>query len=195
MTTDRDRYNHWSIALHWLMLLLFVVVYATIELRVVFEKGSEPREAMKSLHFMFGLLVFALVWLRLFLRLRHAAPPIVPAPARWQQLAAKTVHVALYVFMIGMPLAGWMILSAAGKPVPVFGLQLPALLGPDKALAGTIHEIHETVGTAGYWIIGAHALAALAHHYLWKDDTLRRMLPWRRRADARAGDAGVPMPH
>jgi cytochrome b561 len=84
--------------------------------------------------------------------------------------------------MIGMPLAGWVVLSAAGKPIPFFGLELPALVGQDKALASQVVELHETVGTLGYWLIGLHALAALAHHYLWKDNTLRRMLPSGRRS-------------
>ncbi|MCW5580502.1 MAG: cytochrome b [Luteimonas sp.] len=172
-------FNRWSIALHWAMVVLFVLVYALIELRVLFDKGSMPREAMKSLHFMFGLLIFALVWIRLFLRLRYAAPPIVPAVPAWQKLVSGTVQAALYVFMIGMPLAGWVVLSAAGKPIPFFGLHLPALVGVDKPFAGEVQDIHATVGTIGYWIIGLHALAALVHHYVWKDNTLRRMLPWR----------------
>ena len=170
-------YNRWSIALHWAMLGLFVLVYAMIELRVLFDKGSVPRETMKSLHFMFGLLIFVLVWVRLFFRATGHRPPIVPAPAAWQRLAAGVVHILLYAFMIGMPLAGWVVLSAAGKPVPFFGLELPALVGQDKALASQVVEWHEAVGTFGYWLIGLHALAALAHHYLWKDNTLRRMLP------------------
>lgn len=182
MKTPEHRlaYDRGSIALHWLMAVLFVLVYAFIECRVLFEKGSMPRETLKSLHFMFGLLVFALVWLRLLLRLKHPAPPIVPAPPAWQRLAARSVQGLLYAFMIGMPLAGWLVLSAAGKPIPFFGLELPALVGPDKALAKRVVEVHETVGTFGYWLIGLHAFAALAHHYLWKDDTLARMLPRRR---------------
>ena len=78
--------------------------------------------------------------------------------------------------MIGMPIGGWLILSAEGDPVPFFGLELPALVSPDKALAEQIEEIHETVGTIGYWLIGLHALAALYHHYVKRDNTLRRML-------------------
>lgn len=175
-------YNRWSIALHWAMLGLFVLVYAFIELRVLFEKGSVPRETMKSLHFMFGLLIFGLVWLRLFLRTVTHRPPIVPVPAAWQRLTSGIVQALLYAFMIGMPLAGWVVLSAAGKPIPFFGLELPALVGQDKALASQVVELHETVGTLGYWLIGLHALAALAHHYLWKDNTLRRMLPSGRRS-------------
>ena len=61
------------------------------------------------------------------------------------------MHVALYALMIGMPLAGWLILSAEGKPIPFFGLQLPALISENRPLAKLIEEVHETVGTLGYF--------------------------------------------
>ena len=80
--------------------------------------------------------------------------------------------------MIAMPIAGWMILSGEGKPIPFFGLELPALIEPNKALAKNIEEVHETVGELGYVLIGVHAVAALFHHYFLQDNTLRRMLPW-----------------
>jgi cytochrome b561 len=174
-----DRYSRLSIGLHWLMLALFVAVYASIELRVLFAKGTEARDAMKSLHFTLGLLMFGLVWLRLWMRAKYPAPRIEPAPSRWQNLSASLAHIALYAIMIGMPLAGWLALSAAGKPIPFFGLELPALIGQNKALAGQIKEVHEAVGTAGYFLIGAHAVAALFHHYIQRDNTLLRMLPQR----------------
>ena len=81
--------------------------------------------------------------------------------------------------MIFMPVAGWLVLSASGKPIPFFGLVLPPLMGENTDAAHQIKELHETVGTIGYYLIGLHALAALVHHYVMKDDTLRRMLPWR----------------
>lgn len=182
MSTDTlgnpgNHYHRASIALHWAMLALFMGVYASIELRVFFEKGSEPREMIKSLHFMLGLLMFALVWVRLAMRIKYPAPPIQPAPPALQEMAAKLAHVALYGLMLGMPLAGWLLLSAAGKPIPFFGLELPALIGKNKELAGQIKEIHELVGTLGYFLIGAHAAAALFHHYIKRDNTLLRMLP------------------
>jgi cytochrome b561 len=79
--------------------------------------------------------------------------------------------------MISMPLAGWLMLSAAGKTIPFFGLQWPALIGESKNVAEFIKEIHETGGTVGYFLIGFHAAAALFHHYVLHDGTLRRMLP------------------
>jgi cytochrome b561 len=176
-----DRYGSLSIAMHWLMLLLLIGVYACINLREVFPRGSDLREGLKMWHFMLGLAVFALVFLRMAIRLAGASPRIQPEPVVWQTRLAGLMHLALYAFMIAMPLLGWLTLSAAGKPIPFFGLHLPALLGVDKALAGSLEEIHETIGTIGYYLIGLHAAAALFHHYVIHDTTLLRMLPRRSR--------------
>lgn len=173
------RYGSLSIGLHWLMLLLFIAVYALIELREIYPKGSDPREAMKTWHFMIGMLIFWLTWLRLAARFSGPTPDIAPVPPNWQQLLAKLVHLALYALMIGMPLGGWLLLSAAGKPIPFFGPQLPALIGENKELADQLKEIHEVFGTIGYYLIGIHVVAALYHHYFVRDNTLLRMLPWR----------------
>jgi cytochrome b561 len=174
-----ERYGSLSIGMHWLMVLLLVAVYACIELRELFPKGSDPREALKTWHYMLGLSVFVLVWLRLVMHLSGPTPRIMPEQSTWQRLSARLMHVALYALMIGMPLAGWLMLSAAAKPIPFFGLQLPALIGESKALADLIEEIHETGGTVGYYLIGLHAAAALFHHYVKRDNTLTRMLPSR----------------
>jgi cytochrome b561 len=174
-----ERYGSLSIALHWLMLILLIAAYACIELREIYPKGSDPREALKTWHFMLGLSVFVLVWLRLLARLTGPTPGIEPNPPQWQMLSAKLIHLALYALMIGLPLSGWVMLSAAGKPIPFYGLQLPALIGQNKELAEQIKEVHEAAATVGYILAGLHALAALVHHYLVKDNTLLRMLPKR----------------
>jgi len=174
---NTDRYGMLSIGLHWFMLLLLVAVYACIELRELFPKGSELREGLKTWHFMLGLSVLLLAALRLAVHLTSAVPRVEPEPPGWQNLLAKLMHYALYGFMIAMPLAGWLMLSAAGKTIPFFGLQWPALMGESKNVAELIKEIHETGGTVGYFLIGFHAAAALYHHYLLRDGTLRRMLP------------------
>ncbi|HEU4625221.1 MAG TPA: cytochrome b [Steroidobacteraceae bacterium] len=176
------RYGSLLISLHWLMLLLIVAVYACIELRELYPTGSEIREGLKTWHFMLGIAVFALVWVRLLARFVRAVPPIVPQPPRWQLFLAHLTELAIYLFMIVMPLLGWLILSAENRPVPFFGIELPALIGPNKALAKQLEEIHETVGNVGYFLIGIHAAAALAHHYLHRDNTLVRMLPSRSRS-------------
>jgi len=177
LSNAKKRYGSLSIGLHWVMLLLLAAVYACIELRGYFPKGSDPREALKTWHFMLGLSVFALVVVRLVVRMTTTTPPIEPNPPKLQTLSAKLMQIALYALMIGMPLAGWLLLSAAGKPIPFFGLHLPALISQSKDTAELIKEIHETGGTVGYFLIGFHAVAALYHHYVVRDNTLLRMLP------------------
>lgn len=176
-TVLRERFSLVSMALHWVMVLLIAAVYACILLRENYPKGSDLREGLKTWHFMLGLSVLALVIVRLGARLMSAKPPITPALPAWQMLFAKAVHIALYAFMLAMPIAGWIILSASGKVIPFFGLEFPALVGQSKDLAEQVQEVHETVGTIGYFLIGLHAIAALFHHYVVKDDTLRRMMP------------------
>ncbi len=174
-----ERYGSLSIGLHWLMLLLLAAVYACIESHEFFPKGSDPREALKTWHFMLGLSVLVLVALRLAAHMIGPVPQTAPGAPRWQRLASKLMHFALYLFMTLMPLAGWLLLSAEGKPVPLFGLQLPALIAKSKDLADLSKELHEIGGTVGYFLVGLHAAAALFHHYVVRDDTLRRMLPER----------------
>ncbi|GAB3032987.1 cytochrome b [Bowmanella dokdonensis] len=175
MSAPTMRYHSASIVLHWLMFLLLVAVYACIELREFYPKGSDPREALKHWHFMLGLSVGLLVILRIYFRLRYSRPAITPEPAAWQEKLAKLVHGLLYALMLLMPIGGWLILSGEAKSIPFFGLDLPPLMGPDKDLAHQIEELHETFGQVGYFLIGLHALAALFHHYLLKDNTLKRM--------------------
>lgn len=132
---------------------------------------------MANWHFMLGLTVLLLAVFRLAVNLVNRAPAIVPEPPKMQQLAAKLMHLALYAVMIGLPLAGWLILSAAGKPIPFFGMQLPPLVGQNIDLAKQIKEVHETVASISLLLIGAHAAAALYHHYKMRDNTLIRMMP------------------
>lgn len=174
------RYNTTAIWLHWLMFALLVAVFSFVEFRELFEKGTEPRELMKTIHFMLGLCVLLLVTLRVYTRLTNTVPPIEPAPAGWQLWSAKIMHFVLYAWMILMPILGWLTLSAAGKPIPFFGLELPALIGADKETAKSLKEIHALVGEAGYWLIGFHVLAALVHHYLLHDNTLTRISLFKR---------------
>ncbi len=175
----RENYDRSLVMLHWATALLIVAVFASIELREVFEKGSIPREFLKSLHSMLGLSVFALTLVRIFIALRTPEPAILPAPPAWQAYAGKFMHFVIYAILIALPVLGWMTLSAAGKPVPFFGLTLPPMIAESKDTAEWLKELHHEIGEIFYWIIGLHVTAALVHHYVVKDNTLRRMMPER----------------
>lgn len=172
------RYSTWVIGLHWLMLVLLVAVYASMELRGLAPKGGELRAFLKPLHYLLGLCVLALVAVRIGVRWNAgAAPGIRPPMPDWQARFAHLMHYALYAFMLAMPVLGWLALSAKGEPIVLWGLPVPALVGADEPLARQFKDVHEAVATLGYVLIGLHAAAALAHHYVVHDDTLVRMLP------------------
>ncbi len=175
-----DRYGSVSIAMHWLVLALLIGVYACIELHGYAARGSALRADLKTWHFMLGLTVFAVVAVRLALRLVMPVPQMAPSLPAWQRHLAELMHGALYAFLLVMPVLGWLTLSAGGKVIPFFGLELPPLIGPDKPFGRTLEDLHGTIGTVGYYLIGLHAAAALYHHYFLRDDTLLRMLPPRR---------------
>lgn len=177
-TPARQRYPNSAILLHWLVLLLVVAAYACILLRVNYERGSDIRESLKVWHFMLGLSVLGVTFLRVGLRaFVWKTPPIIPEPPRALHLLSIAAHLAIYAWLIAMPVAGWIILSAEGDPIPFWGINLPPLAGADKSLAGQVEELHELGGTIGYFLLGLHAVAALFHHYVMKDTTLMRMLP------------------
>lgn len=178
--SSTDRYGSISIALHWIMLLLIASVYACIELRTSFPKGGDIREGLKAWHFMLGMCVLVLVVFRAVMHFIGAVPRIQPDPPRWQTVAARLMHFALYVLMFAMPILGWLTLSAEGETIPFFGWQLPPLVAEAKSVAEWTKEFHEAGGTIGYFLIGVHAVAALFHHYIVGDNTLMRMIPGQR---------------
>ncbi|MCS3841596.1 cytochrome b561 [Pseudomonas sp. JAI111] len=173
-----NRYGKLSITLHWLMLALFVGVYACIEIKGLLPRESTARGLFLGLHGLFGLSIFALVWVRLLGRLTPR-PPITPSLPKWQTGISHLMHFALYGLMIATPLLAWLLLSASGKPMPYFEFYLPSLVAVNPDQAKLFKHWHELLGSAGYWLIGLHAAAGLFHHYWVRDNTLTRMLPGR----------------
>ncbi|MBK8974244.1 MAG: cytochrome b [Hahellaceae bacterium] len=172
------RYHAVSIFLHWFMLVQIMVVYGLIELREWIPKDTGLRPEMKNWHAIIGLSVLVLVVIRLLMRVLTPTPAIKPPPHLLQLRIGQTAHMIFYLFMIAMPLLGWLYLNAIGKPIPLFGFDLPALIGADKSLARDFKELHEVIGRGAYFLIALHAAAALHHHYFLRDDTLVRMMPW-----------------
>ena len=133
-----------------------------------------------SWHKWAGVSVFVLVWLRLFWRLTHRPPAFAASLSATQQALAHLGHLALYLLMIAIPVSGWLMSSAKGVQTFWFGvLPLPDLLGRDKALGAQLADLHSALNIGLLVLIGGHAAAALFHHLVHKDDTLRRMLPAR----------------
>ncbi len=175
---DRAAYRPAQRVLHWSIAALVLLGYFFVEQRGLFERGSAARAAMLQSHYWASVLVLLLSAWRIGLRLQAAAPPITPPPPVWQTGLARVLHGSLYAFLIVMPLLGMATTWSDGKVLylPFTGIALPALLPADPALAERLEELHGGIGEAFYWVIGAHVLAALYHHWVRGDDSLRRML-------------------
>ena len=178
MSATTQRFTPAQRRLHWLMAVLIAVAYLLIEQRGLFSRGSVERAAMVQGHFWTGLTIFVLACWRLVIRRRHGAPPVTPPLDRLNAIAAASLHAALYLFFLVQPMLGLATAWTDGKSVliPFTKIALPALLAENTDLAHTLEDLHGTVGEVFYWVIGIHVLAALWHHMMRKDDTLKRML-------------------
>jgi cytochrome b561 len=164
--------------LHWSIVLLIIAQYLIIEAADELPDGVQKFAAITR-HKSLGMLVLGLVLVRIawkFFNRRQPAP--VPMP-RAQGIAAAAAHGLLYLLILAQPISGWAMSSAANYPVTFFGLfQFPALVGANHDAHEFYEEVHETLFVALVVVAAIHALAALYHHVLLKDDTLRRMLPF-----------------
>jgi cytochrome b561 len=161
--------------LHWLMAVLILGLLALGI--VMHEMPLSPRKLeLYAWHKWFGITVLLLVWLRLAWRLTHR-PPALPATlsAPLRRLA-HAGHALLYVLMIVIPLSGWLMSSAKGVQTVWFGLvPLPDLLGRDRELGDLLQQAHKLLNRLLLLTLAGHVLAALWHHFVLKDGTLRRM--------------------
>lgn len=165
--------------LHWLVALLLVAVWGAVELHGLFAKGDPWHQRWMVVHFSLGLTVLLLVILWLYWRSRHPRPATIGSP--WQKALSSVVHFLLYITVLAMPILGFLLRQFSGQPVVFYGWNLPQLVTPDKAIAKEIAFFHTEV--VWYVLLGlaaVHILGALWHHFVDRDDTLKRMLPGRR---------------
>lgn len=161
------RYNAGARTLHWTIAVLILANLASGLLHVAI-----------PVHKAIGLTVLVLSLARLALRRTWKAPPYPASMSRAEVGAAHGVHAVLYLFMIAMPLTGWIIASAGKYPLTWFGLfawpKLAVVKG--SAVEGIGHQFHEFGGWLLLALVAGHIAAALRHHFVLKDRVLRRML-------------------
>lgn len=173
-----DRYAPAVKRWHWIIFSLVLLAYVFVNIFDLFPRGSGLRNNLLASHYVMGLLVLVLVFPRLWARFHHGRPPIAPQPPDWIERIGNITHVLLYLFLIVQPILGIITLQIGGKPVTLFGVTLlPSFVDtPDRKLGHQWEDIHRTLGTIFYYVIGLHILAALWHHYVRRDNTLKRML-------------------
>jgi cytochrome b561 len=183
--SGKDRYDSVAITLHWLIAAAIVCMIVSGLVMTELPRGSTLKFLVFQWHKSVGITVLASSVVRLGWRLGHQPPPLPEDMPAWEKLAAHLTHAAFYVLMVGMPLTGWAAVSASPFIVPtmLYGvvtlppLPILATLVNKKPVQDALEEVH----SSGAWILLAllalHVAAALRHHVLLKDDTLRRMLP------------------
>jgi cytochrome b561 len=173
----RLRYGAVARILHWVTAILVVAAF------IYGPGGSEERvyslarDFDRRLHETLGISVLAIVLIRLAWRAFDAAPEVSPMPA-WMKLASRIVHATMYLLLFAVPLTAISGAWLEGHPITLLGnvgIQPP--FAEAHAVGSAIASIHTWLGDAILWVAGAHAAAALYHHFVLRDDVLRTMLP------------------
>lgn len=171
---SKNDYGVIAIILHWVMAILLIALLGFGIYMVDLPVGLEKLK-LYGWHKEYGLLALFLVISRLSWRLGNILPRLdIPL---WEIITARTVHWIFYAFMFAVPITGWLITSAAGLPASFFGLfVLPNLIAPNPHLVESFEAIHKWLSYGLIATLCLHVCAALKHHFIDKDNVLRRML-------------------
>ena len=170
----KERFGLIAIVLHWVMALLVIGMIIVGLYMTSLPIGLEKLK-FYGLHKEFGFLVLALVILRLLWRLANIRPKLLLP--WWEKTAALCAHWAFYLILFAMPITGWLLSSAAGFSISFFGLfTIPTIIPANEARANLFGDIHQYIAYALITLIVIHILAALKHHFIDKDNILRRMI-------------------
>jgi cytochrome b561 len=163
--------------LHWAIVILIIVQFV-LGYKAHWATGLAKLSTVVP-HKSWGITILGLAVIRLVWRLVNPTPVLPSDLKPWERLAAHISHYGLYILLFAMPLTGWIASSARNFPVSWFGLvQLPDLIGPNRPLYDTLMGFHYFMSWLIVGIAVLHIGAALKHHFILKDDVLRRMLPF-----------------
>jgi cytochrome b561 len=174
--TDRLQYGTTAKLFHWLIVALLFVQYPIGWLMPDLHRDMKPGVPM-TLHISFGIVILALIVLRLVWRLTHPVKPD-SSLAPWQRVAAEGVHWLLYVLVLATTITGWLFASFRGWSISLFFMMPLPMLSADNPAAGkTIDGWHQVMEWSLLAVIGVHVGAALAHLFIYRNRVMQRMLP------------------
>jgi len=180
LTNTGHRYGFVAITLHWTMAaLLIALLMLGLYMVSLPDAGFDVRKInLILIHKQLGILALALAAARVAWRISNPLPALVSTIPDWQKFVARFVHLLFYALMFALPITGWLMSSAAGIPVSFFGLfSLPDYLSYDDYLFKSFIAIHKWLAYGLIFLVLLHAGAALGHHFVLKDETLKKMLP------------------
>ena len=170
-------YNPWQRGLHWTMAALIFIALALGIVATQLPRGGLRSDAL-FVHKSFGVTIFALLILRIGVRVVAGAPAYREPLGRLAEWGSKAAHLILYALMLVMPISGYVTSSAGGNIVPFFGLfVLPNVLPHDRELAGNASEAHFVFAWAIVLVLALHVAAAFWHAWAKRDEVMERMWP------------------
>jgi len=171
------RYGLISVLLHWSMAFCVLALAALGLWMTDLTYYSPYYTSAPFWHKSIGLLLAALLVVRLAWRLVNPKPEEIPGQKRWEITLAAVVHTFLYLLLAIIVISGYLISTAKGQGISLFGwFEVPALVTGLPQQADRAGAVHYWVVMGVLGLVALHALGALKHHLLDRDDTLRRML-------------------
>jgi len=176
LRSNSRRWGAVTRTLHWIIALA-VIAMLCVGLWMIDLPISADKVRVYALHKSVGITVLALMLVRIAWRLHEGVRPELPfGMPKWEPAAAWSSHLLLYGALLVMPLSGWLFNSAANFPLQWFGwFSIPGLTGPDPEIKDLARAVHHWTAYALIALVSVHVLAALKHHYVDRDETLRRM--------------------
>ncbi len=173
---SKQAYGTISKLLHWLLAIATVALFG-LGLWMRDLGYYDPwYQTAPYIHQSVGVLVLAFMLLRLIWRFSNQQPEAIASQARWEHIAAHAAHWLLYLLVIFICISGYLI-NADDTNIPLFNwLELPPILLNIEQQDKLMGELHFYSAWAIILLTGVHALAALKHHFIDKDETLKRML-------------------
>lgn len=175
-------YGHVSKTLHWVTVLLVIIAWPLGIFGEKLPKGSAQESGLLT-HIWIGLTILGISVVRIPWRIANPPPKFVTTEfgkwlVEWTDPASRLMHYTLYGLLIAVPAFGITLQFAQGHPLSLFGLsEISSPWLADKAFAHSIKEVHEFLANLLVIFAMFHMTAALVHHLVFRDGTLRRMLP------------------
>lgn len=171
--TPSGRYPLRTRILHW---LTAVLIFSTLLIGFVMVNSIGSYESLRAVHMTLGVLILAIVVLRVANRFTHRAPRLPATVGRAERKLVVGSELALYTLMLAQPLVGWAMVSATGKPAVIFGsLRLPRIAPFDADLFFLLRQTHSVLAYTLVVVIAAHVSAVLLHTLTLRDGMLSRM--------------------
>jgi cytochrome b561 len=167
------RYSRTAIVLHWLLAVLLTLT-TVIGWRMMLTEHEPGSEALFDLHKSIGLIIAALVALRVLWRLTHRPEPAPPGPA-WQARLAAITHALMYLLMVALPITGYLGASYSKAGVKWFGMATPQWALPEHDRAEQFFTLHGIFLWTMVVLVVLHVGAALKHLLVDRDRLLQRM--------------------